>query len=59
MEKIEQYSLLTAFFAVLVAVVIGLIQVVSIVPDLYKAPLALFLVSLLVFGVSKIIRASL
>lgn len=58
MVKIEQFALLIAFFAIVAIIVIGIYYVVNLVPLVFMAPVAIFLGSLLVYGVCRVIRGS-
>lgn len=59
MHKIEQFSLLTAVFAIVVLVVLGIFYAVDAVSIVFKAPLAFALGGLLIYGLCKVIRGSL
>jgi hypothetical protein len=56
MKQVEQFSLLIAFFMLVVMIGLGLWQAISYLPELYHAPSALLVVALLVYGVCRVLR---
>lgn len=59
MVRIEKGALLVAFFAVVASLLVGIWYLIGIVPLPLKLPVGVFLVSLVVFGVCRILRHSL